>query len=1170
MADQTRRDAQGDAQGVFDAEWYLTKYPDVATAGVDPLDHYINYGAAELRDPNPFFDSRWYLAQNPDLAGSGMHPLVHYMQFGAAELRNPHPRFDAAFYVEQHPEAAGNPLLAHLATGVGQGWATEHALDLGGCLPSAETSPGCPAEVRVDVIIPAYRGLEQTQRCVESVLADPERPPGRIIVIDDCSPEPRLSAWLDELNDTGRIRLIRNPRNQGFVASVNRGVKAADRSDVVLLNSDTVVPRGWLARLAGHAYASPRVGSISPFSNNATICSYPADAGGPMPLGAELATLDSLCLATNCGRTVEVPTTVGFCMYIRRACIDEVGLFDVETFGRGYGEENDFCLRATKLGWRHLLACDTFVYHEGSVSFGVDSADLAGKFELLTTRYPDFPERVARHVRRDLVGPFRFALTAALFVRSGLPTLLFVSHSMGGGVRQHVASLVDRLAGAANVLLLSATARGATLSVPALPGHSELEWRDDQMPELLSYLESAKVSRVHVHHVVGMRFDLRGLIRRLGVPFDLTVHDYYAICPQINLLPQRNGHYCGEPGTAGCNTCIAERPESGARDILAWRLAHAWLLQEADRVICPSEDARARLARYGLDDRGVAVWHEPVRRSAWPLRPLPPPDGDTPEPLRVALLGVLAPHKGVWRLEEVAERADPEAFAFHIIGYAEEKLSPRAAEQVRETGEYEASELPGLIETLRPHVVWFPAQWPETYSYTLSAAIDAGLPIVAADIGSFTERLQGRPLTWLVDPAAPTAKWLETFDEVRRTLAAGGPFARRRRGAAPDFYRGGDYLKPASAGPAIVGGQLDLRRPGRKTVLVVPERLAPDILSPCAYIRLLQPLDHPQIREDMQVVLAEPGEALRYRVDVVACQRHSVTEPDEAKELVAHCRATGARLLYDLDDDLIGLPPEHADYAALAPRIAAVTEMVRSADAVWVATAALRERIAAFRQDVRVVPNGLDERLWRAVAPPERLPFGSLRLLFMGTATHDADFRLVLPALERLRAEHGDRFSVHVAGFTARSLPDWIERVVLPTTASGSYPAFVNWMIRNNVWDVGLAPLLDTPFNRCKSSIKTVDYAGLGLATLASEISVYRGSLADGDTGWLVQNTEAAWHDALARLMRDTPLVQRLRQRACHAFADHSLAAQAAERRRAWADLATIDPARADRSAVAA
>src|SRR6185436_6449922 len=144
----------------------------------------------------------------------------------------------------------------------------------------------------------------QTQRCIASVLADPQRPAGRVIVVDDHSPEPKLSAWLVRQAADGHIVLHRNRRNRGFVASVNIGIEAAGTNDVALLNSDTEVAPGWLARLAGHAYATARVASVSPFSNNATICGYPRIEGGPPAFGLGTAELDAACRAANGGRSV--------------------------------------------------------------------------------------------------------------------------------------------------------------------------------------------------------------------------------------------------------------------------------------------------------------------------------------------------------------------------------------------------------------------------------------------------------------------------------------------------------------------------------------------------------------------------------------------------------------------------------------------------------------------------------------------------------------------------------------------------------------------------------------------------------------------------------------------------------------------------------------------------
>jgi GT2 family glycosyltransferase/glycosyltransferase involved in cell wall biosynthesis len=1162
MASPTLREALA----VFlDATWYRAEYPDVAGAEIDPLDHFISHGVGENRNPNPFFESAWYLAQNPDVARAGIHPLLHYLQHGAKELRDPHPRFDATYYAEEHPEGAGNPLLHHVLFGVERGWATEKRVDIGEYLPSAAEPPSCPPGIEVDVVIPVYRGMAQTKRCLDSVLADPHRPPGRIVVVDDRSPEPELSAWLDRVSATGRIKLIRNRRNLGFVASVNRGMQLSGTADVVLLNSDTAVPPGWLGRLAGHAHAERRIASVSPFSNNATICSYPHEHGGPMPTGLSVDEMDAACREANGGRSVEVPTTVGFCMYIRRDALRDVGLFDAETFGRGYGEENDFCMRAAARGWQHRLACDTFVYHEGKVSFGAGSTDLDGKADLLAARHPDFTELVARHIRRDKVGPYRFALTAALFRRSGRPTVLQISHGLGGGVRQHIDAVAESVGSRANMLSLSSHPRGVALALPGQPDHPSMVLGEDRQEDLVRFLRSAGVSRVHVHHLLGMRIEPRELIAQLGVPFDFTVHDYFAICPQINLLPQRDSQECGSPGPAACNACIAERNETGARDILSWRASHRWLLREAERVICPSEDTRRRIASYaGPEGRVAVVPHEPVAKGNWPIKL---PANAPARRLRIAVLGVLTNHKGARTVAAVAEMADAAKIEIHLIGYSEVPLSPIAEARIRQTGEYDPKDLPRLIARARPHVIWFPGQVPETYSYTLTAAIAAGLPIVASRVGSFPERLDGRPLTWFAESTAPAEAWLGVFDQVRDALAARrAPPRSKARAPSPDFYAA-SYLRPRTARSA---GVLDLRRPDRTTVVVVPERLEDGSLSPCAYIRLLLPLDHPAIGGGMEVVLAKPGEALRYRADILATQRYAVEDTETADRLVAHCRGQGMRLLYDLDDDLIGIPTDHPDAAVLRPRAGLVARMVRDADTVWTSTAPLRSALQAFRKDAVVIPNGLDERLWSAVAPAGRPPFGPLRVLFMGTATHDADLALVLPALERLRSEYGDRVRIDVLGATRGALPDFVNRVIPPAAAAASYPGFVNWLIQRNDWDVGLAPLVDSDFNRCKSSIKVLDYAALGLATLASDVGVYRGSLADGSGGILAGESPLPWFGALSRLARDWGLLRRLRDGARSGFAAHTLAAQAEARRRSWVELTRPTPARLARASAVA
>jgi glycosyltransferase involved in cell wall biosynthesis len=412
-------------------------------------------------------------------------------------------------------------------------------------------------------------------------------------------------------------------------------------------------------------------------------------------------------------------------------------------------------------------------------------------------------------------------------------------------------------------------------------------------------------------------------------------------------------------------------------------------------------------------------------------------------------------------------------------------------------------------------------------------------------------------MTWIVEPTLSTADWLTVFETVRSALRTGdGPAANGQREEAADFYATSYLLTPAHAGYVPSGASLtDLRRTGRVTVVVVPERLGIGLLSPCAYIRLLQPLDHPAIGGDMDIIIADADTALDYRADIIVTQRYAIGSEQQAERLTRHARATGATLVYDLDDDLLNIPVSHPDAGELRPKAGVVRQLVRHADQVWVSTDCLKRRLAALRTDVIVVPNGLDDRLWCSGPPPARQDrFGPVRILYMGTATHDSDFAIVAPALERLKRDFAWQVEITIVGVTAApSLPDWVQRMGVSANGAQSYPGFVNWITGMPPWDIGLVPLAETPFNLSKSTIKTLDYAALGLAVVASDMPVYRGSLADGAGGRLVANHPDAWYRALSELVRDPKLRERLRQGAARCFLEFgTLAAQAAARRGMW------------------
>ena len=238
----------------------------------------------------------------------------------------------------------------------------------GGCVPPGRT-------MSIDVIIPIYNAHDDLVRCIASVLRCTTGE-YRLLLINDASPDDRIAPLLDRLEaQHPRIRVVTNPRNLGFIGTVNRGF-GETVGDVVLLNSDTIVTRGWLSKMLTCAASDPRIATITPFSNNAEICSYPDMCGNhPWAIGDD-PELPNRALEQASRRDYpDLPTAVGFCMYIRRAALDVVGRFDAR-YGLGYGEENDFCRRLVTAGFRNVLLDDTFVAHVGNRSFDAKKAAL--------------------------------------------------------------------------------------------------------------------------------------------------------------------------------------------------------------------------------------------------------------------------------------------------------------------------------------------------------------------------------------------------------------------------------------------------------------------------------------------------------------------------------------------------------------------------------------------------------------------------------------------------------------------------------------------------------------------------------------------------------------------------------------------------------------------------
>jgi len=231
----------------------------------------------------------------------------------------------------------------------------------------------CLHEEAVDIIVCVHNALDDVRRCLESVLRC-TLPPYRLILVDDGSEE-STRAYLAEFAASQGVVLLRHEQAGGYTRAANAGLRCSDAPWVVLLNSDTIVTRHWLDRMIMCASTDAKIGIVGPLSNTASWQSIPEieNAGdwadNPLPAGWGVEDMGRRVAAFSARLYVPMPLLNGFCLLIRRALIEEIGLFDEEAFGAGYGEENDYCLRAGKAGWRLALADDVYVHHAQSRSY---------------------------------------------------------------------------------------------------------------------------------------------------------------------------------------------------------------------------------------------------------------------------------------------------------------------------------------------------------------------------------------------------------------------------------------------------------------------------------------------------------------------------------------------------------------------------------------------------------------------------------------------------------------------------------------------------------------------------------------------------------------------------------------------------------------------------------
>lgn len=669
----------------------------------------------------------------------------------------------------------------------------------------------------VDVVIPVYQGFQETVACLDAVLRTVDDSWARVVIINDSSPDERIANYLRDLERLfPQVVLLENEQNLGFVATVNLGMSFDLQRDVLLLNSDVEVAGNWLQRLQEAAYYHENVASVTPFSNNATICSFPNICkSNRLLFDLTLEEIDTQFAAEfTVSDVFPVPTGVGCCIYLRRDALNQIGFFDLAAFGRGYGEENDWCQRALRAGLRNLHLANCFIYHKGGVSFGVEhSPRLAQALDTLDRKYPRYHADIQRFIVKDPARAARVRAWLRLFAVQAKPKILMISHKLSGGVQQHVDELASTFSDKVLFLFMMPDLDGESVRISCFDGD---EWLrdglffhvDSEYEKMVELLSGLGIGRIHFHHTMGLPTRVWGLAADLGCEYDLTIHDYYLVNGNPSLTDSQ-GRYVHEDAPDFDEQCAGYRPLPEGVSAHLWRENQRMIVEGASRVIFPSLDCKSRFTKYFEVRNPIVSWHPDTRGSNPP--PVPIWQFPSGRPLRVLVLGALSKEKGADSLDNVAGSLAGENIEFHLLGYAYRKLG----HHVHSHDPYDNRNVHILIDRIKPDLVWFPAMWPETYSYTLSIALQHGLPVVVPDIGAFAERVQGRPNSVVVSWNYTTTQWRMFWmtvlqsQELPRTA---DEVMANRDWFTEDFYDS-EYVQAASVRTATARGAV-FRDPG--------------------------------------------------------------------------------------------------------------------------------------------------------------------------------------------------------------------------------------------------------------------------------------------------------------------------------------------------------------------
>ncbi len=601
------------------------------------------------------------------------------------------------------------------------------------------TAPHISVEDEIDIIIPIYNGYEYLEDLFESIRKNTDVS-YRLIVVNDCSTDVRVANFLEKQKKffQNTIQIINNEKNLGFVKSVNRALAEA-KNDVVIVNTDVIVPQNWASRLMFPIKQSDKVASVTPFSNAATIFSLPIIGHDNIFEG----NLEKVNIALQnihlSNKEMKFATGVGFCMAMKKEVIDKIGFFD-EIFEKGYGEENDWCQRVEKVGYINTISSNLFVWHKHGGSFDTkEKQELIKKhIKIINNRYPNYNKQISKIFKDADYLSLHFLAEILYFSAISDGTEVWWNHTWGGGAETYAQRKIDELKQQSLIIVLQEYGDfmlKCTYHYKDYSSHMFVTYEDIQ-----ALAEKIKISKIVVNNLAGykdisqtLEF-IKKMKRIADTKVSFRVHDFQCICPNITMVNDEI-KYCNCTDLKKCIQCVNKfsKTQINVKNIVAYQQSWLDFLQNiADEIIVFSQSTYSILTRIyrDIEKKIKIVPHQ--------IPSMKKVEYHAHKGINICIIGNISKAKGASILKEIdklfSKYKDVRVF---IAGKSELRLS-----HTQKLGQYDVKDLPSIMQKNLIDIVLIPSIGPETFSYTTEEAMSMDIPVACYNIGAPAERVK--------------------------------------------------------------------------------------------------------------------------------------------------------------------------------------------------------------------------------------------------------------------------------------------------------------------------------------------------------------------------------------------------------------------------------------------